>query len=329
MSIPLVDELLGKARRVGSAEEGPVDDIGAQALSDHDEVFKVVSVASRREEDMDKLEVLDLEGELKTEDISDTDECETNELKLRGIKKIKFLKEKEKKNWRSGLQSAVLDWSNGKFLNVRKCAKFHGIKYMTLYGHLSYRQGQIEGRGRKLSVLTPEEEQRVVQHILYWAAIGYGESWKTVRRLLQQVLIEIKAANPQRVTGLEKQGQLPSTSWVSRFSQRHNLVLRKCSIISEGRAIISPHDVSLWFEDVGNFLASKPDLLEALSDPRRVYNQDETAIEHGVGNQWVLAMKGEKQVYAVSSSTREHTTISFTVNAAGEVVTPRAIFSGV
>ena len=43
----------------------------------------------------------------------------------------------------------------------------------------------------------------------------------------------------------------------------------------------------------------------------------------------MLAMKGEEQVYAVSSSTREHTSISLTVNAAGELVAPQVIFSGV
>ena len=40
-------------------------------------------------------------------------------------------------------------------------------------------------------------------------------------------------------------------------------------------------------------------------------------------------MKGDKQVYAVTSSNRDHTTISFTVNAAGGIVSPRVIFPGV
>ena len=40
-------------------------------------------------------------------------------------------------------------------------------------------------------------------------------------------------------------------------------------------------------------------------------------------------MKGEKQTYSVSSSTREHTTVSYTVNAAGGMVQPRVVFPGV
>ena len=114
---------------------------------------------------------------------------------------------------------------------------------------------------------------------------------------------------------------------MSRFAKRHNLKLRKCSIILKGRAIVSPQDVSRWFADVGNFIESKPELQEAMKDPRRVFNQDETAIEHGVSDQYVLTMKGDKQVYAVTSSNRDHTTISFTVNAAGGIVSLRVIFS--
>ena len=66
----------------------------------------------------------------------------------------------------------------------------------------------------------------------------------------------------------------------------------------------------------------------ALKDPRRVFNQDETAVELGVGAQWVLVEKNTKQVYTVSSNTREHITVSYTVNASGGMVPPRAVFSG-
>ena len=135
----------------------------------------------------------------------------------------------------------------------------------------------------------------MVRHILYMASIGYGESWTTLQLLLQQVLNRIKSANPTRLTGLEDRGQLPTISWVRRFTERHNLTLRKASIISKGRAVISPQDITLWFKDIEQFFTSNLEIKEALSDPRRVFNQEETAIEHGVGNMYVLAMKGEKQ----------------------------------
>ena len=92
----------------------------------------------------------------------------------------------------------------------------------------------FDGRGPMQKVLRPEEEIMVVRHVLYKASIGYGESWNTLRLLLQQVLTRIKSANPQRLTSLEDRGQLPTISWVRRFAERHHLTLRKASIISEG-----------------------------------------------------------------------------------------------
>ena len=64
-------------------------------------------------------------------------------------------------------------------------------------------------------------------------------------------------------------------------------------------------------ERAASSLASRPDLLAALEDPRRIYNQDETACELGVGSQWVLAAVNTKQVFGVTSCIREHVTMSF------------------
>ena len=186
----------------------------------------------------------------------------------------------------------------------------------------------FSGQGRKTTVLTKKEEKKIKDHVIYKAKIGYGESWKTFRMLIQKLLIRIKRTNPDRMTGLEEKGQLPSVTWMRAFADRNGISLRKSSMISKGRAFISPKHIALWFSDIGQHLKSQPELREALCDPKRVFNQDETAIEHGVSDQFVLTMKGEKQTYSVSSSSREHTTISYTVNAAGGLVESRIVFPG-
>ena len=178
-------------------------------------------------------------------------------------------------------------------------------------------------------IMTTEEEAKIEEHVVKMQQWGYGESWESLRFLIQEVLLSIKKANPNRVTNLEDTNQLATKCWVRNFAKRHNLTLRKTSVISKGRAIISPEDIQMWFNDVGGFLNSRPDLMEALADPQRVFNQDETAVELGVGGQWVLARRNTKQVYSVSSSTREHVTVSFTVNAAGGMVQPRVVYAGV
>ena len=88
-----------------------------------------------------------------------------------------------------------------------------------------------------------------------------------------------------RITGHEKTGQLPNKSWVRRFAERHGLARRKCSIINYGRAITTPHNLDIWFDNIWKFSSSKPELFEAISDPSQVFNQDETAIKHGVSDQ--------------------------------------------
>ena len=153
------------------------------------------------------------------------------------------------------------------------------------------RGGEFRGSGHTSLVLEQHEEEMIVTHVKHMAKIGYGASWNTLRLLLQEILLSLKSANANRITGLEDKGQLPSISWVRRFAARNNLVLRKSSVISKGRAIVSKENLDLWFSDVGNFLTSKANLMVALKDPRRVYNQDETAVELGAGAQWVLVEK--------------------------------------
>ena len=44
--------------------------------------------------------------------------------------------------------------------------------------------------------------------------------------LIQEILLRVTEANPGRTTGWEEVEQLPNRSWVRRFAERHNLVLR-------------------------------------------------------------------------------------------------------
>ena len=76
-------------------------------------------------------------------------------------------------------------------------------------------------------------------------------------------------------------------------------------------------------------MSADPELLAALKDPSRNFNQDETSVQLGNNRQKVLACRGTKLLYHVSSSTRDHITISFTVSAKGRVVPPRCVFKGV
>ena len=234
----------------------------------------------------------------------------------------------EREERKERFRAAAKGWGTGRYPNLASCAKAFGVSLQILYHGIEVTGGLFPGKGRFSKILKKSEEEMVANHVRQMATIGYGVNWEGLRLLLQEVLLSLVAANPTRKTGLEDQNQLPHLSYTRRFAARNRLSLRKTSQISKGRAVISPADIKLWFADISSFLDGRPDLLAALKDPRRVFNQDETACELGVGAQWVLAGVNTKQVFGVTSCTREHVTMSFTVNAAGEMVPPRAVFAG-
>ena len=170
---------------------------------------------------------------------------------------------------------------------------------------------------------------KVVDDVKWRASIGHGLDWHMLGLLLQELFLALKLANPARVTGLEDVGQLPTSIWIRRFAERHNLVGRATMPISKGRQVVTPEEIKLWQEDAITFFSSKPELMAALQDKRRVWNTDETSVELGVSKKRVLTQKGTKVLYNVTSSTRDHITAVLTVNAAGEMAPPRCFFRGV
>ena len=138
---------------------------------------------------------------------------------------------------------------------------------------------------------------KVVDHVKWRASIGHGLDWHMLGLLLQELFLALKLANPARVTGLEDVGQLPTSIWIRRFAERHNLVGRATMPISKGRQVVTPEEIKLWQEDAITFFSSKPELMAALQDKRRVWNTDESSVELGVSKKRVLTQKGTKVLY--------------------------------
>ena len=69
-----------------------------------------------------------------------------------------------------------------------------------------------------------------------------------------------------------------------------HLIARDTLEISKGRQVISPEDLDRWQQYTLTYLSSKPELLEALQDPDRLWNQDETSVELGCDKQVDIGM---------------------------------------
>ena len=55
-----------------------------------------------------------------------------------------------------------------------------------------------------------------------------------LQALIQEILLAVKTANPDRVTGYEKSGQMPNRQFVRRLVERNNISLRRTAEISKG-----------------------------------------------------------------------------------------------
>ena len=144
-------------------------------------------------------------------------------------------KRKDKLNEKKAVAHKALEaFNRGKFKSVRSCALFYKMPKSTLYD-LVVTGSELQGTGRKLKCLTAEEESKIVKHVKWRASVGCGLQWRQLQPLIQEVLLGVKTANPDRITGYEKTAQLPNINFCRRLAFRHNLSLRRTSEISKGK----------------------------------------------------------------------------------------------
>ena len=120
---------------------------------------------------------------------------------------------------------ATAGWKSAKYSTVAECAHYFGVDRTILHHGLITQDGNFPGKGNSFSVLSLEEEKRIADHIVYMSEIGFGASWLTLRLLLQEALLALKAACPGRVTGYENSGHLPNLFYAWRFAAQHCLTL--------------------------------------------------------------------------------------------------------
>ena len=99
--------------------------------------------------------------------------------------------------------------------------------------------------------------------------------------------------------------------------------------LNHGRAILTVDDLVEWQNLMEKSLFEDPELAEAMQDPRRVYNQDETALSPGVDHQRVLSPKGwDGPVYNAGGDNHIHVTASVMVSASGDFTSVRLVYKG-
>ena len=156
--------------------------------------------------------------------------------------RLKIEAEKAKQMKKQQYDKAKKSYIQGKFKSLNKCARFHKVNYSTLY-RMFFNNEDFKGAGKKSSVLRQDEEAMIVNHVKWRASVGCGLTWLGLQKLIQEIFIGSKLANPTRVTGYEEQSQMPNIFMVRRLAERHSLTLRSTMEISKGRQVIKTNDI--------------------------------------------------------------------------------------
>ena len=132
---------------------------------------------------------------------------------------------------------AIKEFLAGKFKSLRKCSTFHNVPISTL--HRLLKTGDpFKGSGKLLGCLSYGEEMTIINHVKWRSKIGCGVDFSQLESLVQESLLALKSANPDRQTGYEETGQRPERSFVRRMVERHNMTLRRTGEISKGDFLI-------------------------------------------------------------------------------------------
>lgn len=203
-------------------------------------------------------------------------------------------------------------------ISIREVAKKFGIPATTLYCKAKGARPVQRKMGPK-PLLGSVAEKKIVKCLFSLADAGFPI---TKQQLLDNVA-DFASKQPENpfINGR------PSDKWFRLFCLRHpSIRMRVAQNITRARAGVTEENLRKWFDDTRKFCETS-NCNEALTDPRRVYNLDETAffLSPEVGK--VVAKKGVKTVYNITkASDRQCTTVLMGGNAAGQLAPSMVVF---
>ncbi|CAH1968858.1 unnamed protein product [Acanthoscelides obtectus] len=132
----------------------------------------------------------------------------------------------------------------------------------------------------------------LVNWILETARKGFPKKANDPKSSVQNFLNDHPRKNPFNNNRL-------GDGWVKAFLNRHpEIVERSSESVSAASARVSEKDIRLWFSELETYIKGN-DLEDAISDPTRVYNADETGFEVSPSTGKVFAKRGAKNVYTI------------------------------
>ncbi|XP_068992239.1 tigger transposable element-derived protein 1-like [Neodiprion pinetum] len=197
-------------------------------------------------------------------------------------------------------------------------AAAYGVPVATLARKKNVGPEKAKNKTGPDTVLSPNEEDNIVQWVLYRASMGAPvtktELLDCVQRYVQTMEIKTPFTDNR-----------PSRHWYEGFRKRHpELSIRKPQHLSTSRAAVNREELQEWFKDSGKYLESK-NLLNIPAS--RIFNCDESSILLCPDAESVLAEKGSRAVYKIVDGGKESLTVLFTYRADRTRAPPMLMYS--
>lgn len=188
----------------------------------------------------------------------------------------------------------------------------------TLHDHITGKVASTNPPGPH-TVLTTEEEAAIEEWLIHMAKIGYGRSREQLKVAVKKIIELDGRPNPF----IEN---MPGRTWIRAFLKRHPKVsCRHPEPLPTSRAMgCSEQHLDKWFKDFGDFLKEN----DLLNKPEQIWNADESGfpLHHRSGT--ILAPRGSKSLYSITSANKQQITTLACINAAGQCIPPMHVFPG-
>ncbi|TFK67013.1 hypothetical protein BDN72DRAFT_771326 [Pluteus cervinus] len=196
-------------------------------------------------------------------------------------------------------------------VNIASAARTYGIPYTVLYRRYHGISLPAQEAHEKQQLLTKEQEEVLVEWVLFLGLVGRPICKATLRPKVVQLC-----------------GKIPSRRWVWRFLERHPILkLRRPSGLDPKRArAFNFHTVNTCFERLKKVMQEKGITWE------NVYNMDEKGIQLGGGRKGATCKyfysRYEKSFYKLKDGNLELVTVIECCCADGTSLMPTFIFNG-
>ncbi|XP_059139407.1 uncharacterized protein LOC131927669 [Physella acuta] len=211
--------------------------------------------------------------------------------------------------------SAAIASIKAKESSIRVAALKYGIPLSTLHDKLRGKRPLVP---HKNTLLLPEEEDRLANCLIHLAHRGFGKTHQEIRETAKAIMATRNASS-------ESKFGMPSTQWLYGFLKRHpELTTRTPLPLGKERATVTAAAVERWFVSFKACIDGiDPTLLES---PERIFNADETGFCFDAKSRRVVAHKGSKHVYNVTSKTKTQVTVLACASAVGQYTPPMLIY---